>query len=555
MTDDSALLRRFVKQQCQSSFAELVQRHLGLVYHSALRQTDGDTQLAEDAAQATFTLLAAKASNLCAHPELAGWLYTTACLRARELRRGETRRRQRELTVSAMSELHGDSTSDAAWQRVRPLIDDALLELPPEDRAAVLLRHFEGRPFAEVGATLKLGENAARMRVDRAVDRLQGALAKRGVTSTSTALASVLSVPAALAVPAGLAGQIAGVAVAAAGVPAGSVAFATLLKFMTASKWMTAVAAFAAAAAVGTAWRWHGQLESARTELATLQQQQTEGQTRLRALETRLAAEKARADGAARVKERLQAALAAHPAPPQPAAAPARISPELVKARYEKGKALADSGHPEEALQEFLWCYDTGMRTNISFMGVRTSYLLSDLVKLAKVYPPAQAALNERRDAAEVNLLASANDFQATMECAAVNQALGEDDRNLVLFDALPAGDPRRTQLGTAVADQLIDTRRYGDLVQAIPYPNMEMSFDVMKYGLSQAPNLEAQAGVRRSIIENSGKNIEALAGAGDTAHAAEFIGKVLAFDGSPETRALLAKHFARAGHPELLGP
>ena len=103
-----------------------------------------------------------------------------------------------------MTETDRGSAADEAWLRVRPLIDDALLALPEKDRAAVLLRYFEGRPFAEIGAALELEENAARMRIERALDRLQGALAKRGITSTTATLASVLAVPAGLAAPAGL---------------------------------------------------------------------------------------------------------------------------------------------------------------------------------------------------------------------------------------------------------------------------------------------------------------------------------------------------------------
>ena len=40
---------------------------------------------------------------------------------------------------------------------------------------------LEGRDFAQVGEKLSLSDNAARMRVDRALDKLRGLLARRGI--------------------------------------------------------------------------------------------------------------------------------------------------------------------------------------------------------------------------------------------------------------------------------------------------------------------------------------------------------------------------------------
>jgi hypothetical protein len=82
MTDDAELLRRYAAERSEEAFAELVQRHLNLVYRSALRQLGGDAHRAEDVAQSVFALLAHKAASLSGHPNLAGWLYTTTHLTA-----------------------------------------------------------------------------------------------------------------------------------------------------------------------------------------------------------------------------------------------------------------------------------------------------------------------------------------------------------------------------------------------------------------------------------------------------------------------------------------
>ena len=104
----------------------------------------------------------------------------------------------------------------AAWERLRPVIDDALGELDERDRQAVLLRFFSGLPLAQVGERLRLTENAARMRVDRALDKLHVRLARRGVTSTSAALAVALTGQAGFATPAGLAASVTSTALSAA---------------------------------------------------------------------------------------------------------------------------------------------------------------------------------------------------------------------------------------------------------------------------------------------------------------------------------------------------
>ena len=98
---------------------------------------------------------------------------------------------------------------DVDWQELRPALDEALRTLHEEDREAVLLRYFERQAFADIGRTLHLSEDAARMRVDRALDRLRSFLSRRGVSSSAAALAAVLGNQVSAA-PAGLALVISG---------------------------------------------------------------------------------------------------------------------------------------------------------------------------------------------------------------------------------------------------------------------------------------------------------------------------------------------------------
>ncbi len=205
MRDDAELLREYAETGSEEAFAELVRRHLGLVYQSALRQVGGDAHLAQDVAQSVFADLARKAGSLSGRTVLAGWLYTSARYAAVQVVRSEQRRRKREEAVMNLNEQASADGGAAEWERLRPVIDDALHGLGERDREAVLLRFFEGRAFGEIGRKLAVSEDAARMRVERALERLRGLLVRRGVTSTSAALAVALSGQAMAAVPAGLA--------------------------------------------------------------------------------------------------------------------------------------------------------------------------------------------------------------------------------------------------------------------------------------------------------------------------------------------------------------
>jgi RNA polymerase sigma factor (sigma-70 family) len=212
---DLGLLRCYAEKREQAAFAELVRRRVNLVYSVALRQCGGDSHLAEDVTQKVFTDLARKAGALSRRAVLSGWLYRSAQFAASDIVRAERRRRARETDAQMMQATIGDSNGAIDWEKIRPVIDDAMAELPDADRDAVALRFFEERSYADIAGVLRLSEEAARKRVDRAIEKLHGFLARRGVNSTSAALAIALANQATVAAPAGLAASVAGIAVAA----------------------------------------------------------------------------------------------------------------------------------------------------------------------------------------------------------------------------------------------------------------------------------------------------------------------------------------------------
>jgi RNA polymerase sigma factor (sigma-70 family) len=350
--EDAELLRRYAAKKSEAAFAELVRRHVNPVYAFALRRVGGDAHLAEDVAQVVFATLARKAASLADRPVLGGWLCRTTHFAARDVVRAESRRRTREQEAHLMHESStDDSSAKIDWEKLQPVLDETMGELNDDDRDAVWLRFFEGRSFAEVGARLRLTENAARMRVERALDKLHAALTKRGVSSTAAVVGLALSNQASIAAPAGIAASVTGAALT--GVGTGGNAGGWLALF-TMSKIEIGIGAAIVVAIVATGIGDVRANHALRQELATASGQQEE-LGRLRAEGQELAAvvgkgESQSPDAAELAHLRQRAAqLKARP----PWVTEAKI--KTVAAAKNAGWATADA-----ALETFIWARASG---------------------------------------------------------------------------------------------------------------------------------------------------------------------------------------------------
>lgn len=258
MLDEAALLRQYAESRNEAAFAAIVEQHFDGVYSAALRRVGSDAHLAKDVAQEVFAALARSASRVSSHPVLSAWLYTTTRNIAALTMRRERRRKAREKEATAM---HNDSSQEhtaAEWSRIGPMLDRLVDDLGEVDRRAILLRFIEHRSFAEVGTTLGLSENAARMRVDRALDKLRAMLRRQGILSTSSALAAVLMEQAVIAAPVGLAADATATALASS-VGAGATGYLTycIAATMNTNKVVVGVTAILAlVSGVGIAELW-----------------------------------------------------------------------------------------------------------------------------------------------------------------------------------------------------------------------------------------------------------------------------------------------------------
>jgi len=243
------MLASYARGESEEAFAELVRRHLPLVYSAAMRQVRSP-QLAEEVAQSVFLDLARNASRLKPGTVLAAWLHQVTRRTAIDVVRTESRRQVRENAMHQMSEMENGA---ADWSQIESLLDEGLDGLAEVERTALLLRYFEDKSLREVGLTLGTSEDAAQKRVSRGVDRLRDFFTRRGVKVGTTGLAFMLSTRAVEAIPAGLASSISASAMVTglAAKSAGSVFVAKTITSMTALQKTTIAAGMLIAAGAG----------------------------------------------------------------------------------------------------------------------------------------------------------------------------------------------------------------------------------------------------------------------------------------------------------------
>lgn len=250
--DDMDLVREFAANGSEAAFATLVRRHVNLVYSAALRRLGNATE-AEEVAQIVFLILAKKAGGLRNRTILSGWLYQTAQLTAANHQRAAVRRQHRE--QEAFMQFSERSEPDASWQRLSPLLEEAMARLSQKERDAIVLRFFENRTVREVAAAQGLREDAAQKRVNRATDKLRDYFVRRGIQVSAAALLASIGTHAVQAAPVELASRIVGgAAVKGTLGSASTLTLKTTLKIMAWTKAKTAVGIGAAIIlATGTA--------------------------------------------------------------------------------------------------------------------------------------------------------------------------------------------------------------------------------------------------------------------------------------------------------------
>ena len=446
MADDAALIADYVKSGAEDAFRLLVERHLPLVYSAAVRMVNGESHLAEEVAQNVFTDLAKKAPALVDRlppkgEALAGWLYTSTRFAALSAIRADHRRRQYEAKAAGMSDYtHSDHDLDSDWAGLRPILDGAMSRLSANDRDALVLRYFQGEELKNVAKLLGLTEDAARMRINRALEKLREYLTARGVTFSSSALAALLVANTVHAIPPALAATVTTAVMGTTA--AGGIA---LVGFMTTKLKIAAVGALIIAGAGTPLILQHQKINTMRQENLVLSNYRAQTET-LRAENERLSAvlaakavtnlsrphhlELLRLRGEVGLLRKESQELAKlRSGQTVPNSTNRDQSSNLLKA-----EAWANVGleNPEDALQTFLW-------------GGR--YGQDDLVGNAvrwRVQPGLEAS--ETLDESMTNLISSTTDFAPKIAGFSILDQKVEDEATVKMQIALDLADGKRVE-------------------------------------------------------------------------------------------------------------
>lgn len=185
---DDELVNRYVHEQDEGGFTELVHRHGSMVL-AVCRRVLRNSADADDVFQATFMVLARCAGSIHPASAVGQWLHGVAFRTAKEALRRAARRRAKESRVVPREEKPEEALPD-----VRPILDAELARLPKQFAQVLILCDMEGRTRPEVAALLRVPEGTIASRLSRARDMLAARLTRRGIALTAGVVASAVTV-------------------------------------------------------------------------------------------------------------------------------------------------------------------------------------------------------------------------------------------------------------------------------------------------------------------------------------------------------------------------
>jgi RNA polymerase sigma factor (sigma-70 family) len=200
---DTDLLLAYGRDGDEAAFEALAGRHVDMIFAVSLRRS-GNRQLAEEATQNVLVSLSIKARKLSARASsLSGWLHASTRFEVSKLQRREARIKTREQAYASNHMKTSSQSEDEAFERLFPMLDQAIDHLRAADREVIVRRYLEGQNFRRIGEALGISEDAAQKRANRALDRLNLFFKRKaGVTVSAAALAAGVSQHCAEAAPA-----------------------------------------------------------------------------------------------------------------------------------------------------------------------------------------------------------------------------------------------------------------------------------------------------------------------------------------------------------------
>jgi RNA polymerase sigma-70 factor, ECF subfamily len=175
--DNDSLIVKECLEGSERAFEMLVDKYQRVVFNVAYRMTN-DYDASEDIAQAVFIKVFENLRSFDPKYKLFSWLYRMTINES--LNHIKHARRNEELSPTlASTEKAPDQSYGEAELRLR--VQDCLMDLPPDHRLLIVMRHYGNRSYKEIAETVGISEKKVKSRLFTARHLLRDALAKRGV--------------------------------------------------------------------------------------------------------------------------------------------------------------------------------------------------------------------------------------------------------------------------------------------------------------------------------------------------------------------------------------
>ncbi len=180
MNDERDL--QLVKQTLEgdrSAFGQLVEEYQMAVVTVAYNVL-GNRKDAEDAAQVAFMKAFEQLASFKSDFRFFSWLYRIAVNEAIN-----AKKKRRPLVGTDHIEAESTERSDRMTEvnELEDRIDQALMDLSPEDRALILLRHYQNFSYPDIAYIMDITEKKVKSRLFTARQRLRGIFETRGITA------------------------------------------------------------------------------------------------------------------------------------------------------------------------------------------------------------------------------------------------------------------------------------------------------------------------------------------------------------------------------------
>ncbi len=238
-----------------------------------------------------------------------------------------------------------------------------------------------------------------------------------------------------------------------------------------------------------------------------------------------------------------------------------------IRRRLNAARDLADNGQLDKATDEFVWLWNNMLEHQPSMYGVRRSFMIGDMQRLAFRHKPALDAFAALRDAAETRLKGPDKSFEDLLDWIALNQAVAQEDKTLAWFDRVKADPdvgPTFHRVGFALDTLLVDNNRWADLALLWPDPiaqlkrEQDMWLNMPKLGADADRNAEMDRLHRDRFRTATAQVYVSQLAAGKLDSAQKVADEALRIDDSPLMRVALVKlalkaRVARPEHAALL--